>query len=239
MNTGKTVFSQLMHSLPRYEFDKCVRQYQGNKWVNSFTCWNQFLCMSYAQLSHRESLRDLEVSLNSHHQKLYHMGIRNPITRSTLSDANEKRDLRIYQDFAHTLIPIAVKLYRDDPLEEELLAHQRANSKYLDAGIRILELANSAYNQWLLRDSFDKPKLLKILCSNLVLDNKSVIPTYRQPFDLIAKASQIEATKKAAGAEELPPHTFFVKSLFLLRGLLNRYVIFHSGRPLSIFSHFL
>lgn len=120
MNTGKTVFSQLMHALPRHEFDKCVHQYQGNKWVNSFTCWSQFLCMVFAQLSHRESLRDIEVTLNSHHQKLYHMGIRNPIARSTLANANEKRDFRIYQDFAHALIPIAVKLHRNDPLPIDL-----------------------------------------------------------------------------------------------------------------------
>jgi hypothetical protein len=120
MITGKTVFSQLMHALPRYEFDKCVQKYQGDKWVNSLTCWNQFLCMTFAQLSHRESLRDIEVSLNSHRQKLYHMGIGNPIARSTLADANEKRDFRIYQDFAHALIPIAVRLHREDPLPIDL-----------------------------------------------------------------------------------------------------------------------
>ena len=126
MNTGKTVFSQLMHVLPRYEFDKCVSRYQGNKWVRDFSCWNQFLCMAFAQLSHRESLRDIEVTLNSHHQKLYHMGIKNRIARSTLADANEKRDWRIYQDFAHCLIAIATRLYRDEPLpidiETELFA---------------------------------------------------------------------------------------------------------------------
>jgi len=126
MNTGKTVFSQLMHVLPRYEFDKCVSRYQGNKWVNDFSCWNQFLCMAFAQLSHRESLRDIEVTLNSHHPKLYHMGIKKRIARSTLADANEIRDWRIYQDFAHCLITIATKLYQDEPLpidiENELYA---------------------------------------------------------------------------------------------------------------------
>lgn len=120
MNSGKTVFSQLMHALSRYEFDKCVTRYHGDKWVNDFTCWSQFLCMSFAQLCHRESLRDIEVTLNSHHQKLYHMGLRNRIARSTLADANEKRDFRIYQDFAHALIPVAVRLYRNEPLPIDL-----------------------------------------------------------------------------------------------------------------------
>lgn len=126
MNSGKTVFSQLMHALSRYEFNKCVTRYHGDKWVNDFTCWSQFLCMSFAQLSHRESLRDIEVALNSHRQKLYHMGLKNRIARSTLADANEKRDFRIYQDFAHALIPVAVQLYRNEPLpidlEHELFA---------------------------------------------------------------------------------------------------------------------
>jgi hypothetical protein len=123
MNTGKTVFSQLMHSLPRYEFDKCVQRYQGNKKVHHFSCWNQFLCLAFAQLSLRESLRDLEVSLNSHRQKLYHMGLRGRIARSTLADANEKRDYRIYRDFAYTLIPRATKLYRDEELPVNI-AHE-------------------------------------------------------------------------------------------------------------------
>lgn len=126
MNMGKIVFSQLIHVLPRYEFDKCVELYQGDKWVRDFPCWSQFLCMAFAQLNHRESLRDIEVTLNSHHKKLYHMGLRNRVARSTLADANEKRDFRIYQDFAHALIPIATKLYRDEPLpvdiENELYA---------------------------------------------------------------------------------------------------------------------
>ena len=126
MNTGSTVFSQLVHALPRYEFNKCVHRYHGDKWVNNFTCWSQFLCMSFAQLSHRESLRDIAVTLNSKHQELYHMGLKNRIARSTLADANERRDFRIYQDFAHALIPVAVRLYQGDPLpidlEHELFA---------------------------------------------------------------------------------------------------------------------
>jgi hypothetical protein len=120
MNTGKSIFSQLIHVLPRYQFDQCVERYQGNKWVRDFSCWSQFLCMAFAQLSHRDSLRDIEVTLNSHHRKLYHLGLRTRVARSTLADANEKRDFRIYQDFAHALIPIATKLYREEPLPVDL-----------------------------------------------------------------------------------------------------------------------
>jgi hypothetical protein len=120
MNTGKSVFSQLIHVLPRYQFDQCVERYQGNKWVRDFSCWSQFLCMAFAQLSHRDSLRDIEITLNSHHRKLYHLGLRTRVARSTLADANEKRDFRIYQDFAHALIPIATKLYREEPLPVDL-----------------------------------------------------------------------------------------------------------------------
>lgn len=116
MNSGKTVFSQLLHVMPRYEFSKYVQCYQGNKRVRGFSCWDQFLCMSFAQLSGRESLRDIEVTLNSHRQKLYHMGLRGRAARSTLAEANEKRDFRIYCDFAHALISIATTLYRDEAL---------------------------------------------------------------------------------------------------------------------------
>ncbi len=120
MNTGKTVFAQLMHYLPRYEFNKCIHRYQGNKGVRNFPCWDQFLCMSFAQLSSRESLRDIEVTLNSHRQKLYHMGLHGGVARSTLADANEKRDYRIYRDFAHALIPIATRLYGKEELPFDL-----------------------------------------------------------------------------------------------------------------------
>lgn len=116
MHSGKFVFSQIMRALPRYQFNKSVDKYQGNKKVRDFPCWSQLICMIFAQLSHRQSLRDVEVALNSHHQKLYHMGLRARVARSTLADANERRDYRIYQDFAHALIPLATKLYRNEPL---------------------------------------------------------------------------------------------------------------------------
>ena len=99
MNSGKTVFAQLIQYLPRYEFNQCVLRYQGNRKIRSFSCMDQFLCMAFAQLTYRESLRDIVTCLNSHRPKLYHMGFRGKIAKSTLADANELRDFRIYQDF--------------------------------------------------------------------------------------------------------------------------------------------
>ncbi len=120
MNAGKTVFAQVMEHLPRYEFDKFVKKYEGNHRVRKFPCYDQFLCIAYAQLTYRESLRDIETCLNSHHEKLYHIGFRGQISRSTMADAGEKRDFRIYQDFAYHLISIARKLYQNEELAIDL-----------------------------------------------------------------------------------------------------------------------
>jgi hypothetical protein len=120
MNQGQTVFSQVMDFVPMYEFRKCVQRYRGNHRVRSFSCWNQFLCMAFAQLTYRESLRDIESCLNSLPNKLYHMGFRGSITRSTLADANESRDWRMYADFAQVLIHTARVLYKDDALGVDL-----------------------------------------------------------------------------------------------------------------------
>ena len=120
MNQGRTVFSQIMEFLPIHEFRKCVDRYKGNYRVRNFSCWNQFLCMSFAQLTYRESLRDIESCLNSMSSKLYHMRFRGNITRSTLADANESRDWRIYADFAQVLIHTARKLYQDERFGVEL-----------------------------------------------------------------------------------------------------------------------
>jgi transposase len=120
MNTGQTVFSQVMDFVPMYEFRKCVQRYSGNYKVQSFSCWNQFLCMAFAQLTYRESLRDIESCLNSMQKKLYHMGFKGNISRSTLAYANETRDWRIYADFAQVLIHIARGLYRGDEFGVEL-----------------------------------------------------------------------------------------------------------------------
>ena len=120
MNSGKNVFRQLLQFLPRHDFNLCVRRYRGEHWAKSFTTFDQFLCLAYAQLSGRESLRDIETCLNSHRDKLYHVGFRGSVSRTTLADANERRDYRIFQDFGHVLISIAQRLYQDEPLAIEL-----------------------------------------------------------------------------------------------------------------------
>jgi len=120
MNQGRTVFSQLMDFVPMYEFRKCVERYHGSHKVQSFFCWNQFLCMAFAQLTYRESLRDIESCLKSMPSKLYLMGFRGKVSRSTLAYANETRDWRIYADFAQELVQIARGLYKDDEFGVEL-----------------------------------------------------------------------------------------------------------------------
>lgn len=111
MNLGQSLFAQLMDHLPRHEFRKCVERYAGNHRVRSFSCWDQFLCMAFAQLTFRESLRDIVACLRSQDRRLYHLGIRGTVSRSTLADANESRDWRIYADFAGVLIAEARRLY--------------------------------------------------------------------------------------------------------------------------------
>src|SRR3989442_11737385 len=120
MNIGRTVFSQLIDYVPNTDFQKCVTRYKGDHYVKSLSCWDQFLSMVFAQLTYRESLRDIEACLGSIGGKLYHMGIRSTIARSTLADANELRDWRIYADFAQVLIAIARPLYAQDPIGVEL-----------------------------------------------------------------------------------------------------------------------
>jgi hypothetical protein len=114
VNQGSTVFAQVVDFLPKRQFRRCVQRYQGNSRVRSFTCFDQFLCMAFAQLTYRESLRDIECCLRAMDQKLYHSGFCGKISRSTLADANEKRDWRIYRDFAQLLIGKARALYADD-----------------------------------------------------------------------------------------------------------------------------
>ena len=120
MYTGKTVFSQLMDFLPMYEFRKCVERYGGNYHTSSFSCMDQYLCMAFAQLTYRESLRDIEACLRSRKEKLYHLGIRGRVSRSTLAEANEKRDWRMYADFCQILISQARSLYADEDFGVEL-----------------------------------------------------------------------------------------------------------------------
>ena len=120
MHAGQFVFAQLMDFLPRHEFNKCVRRYRGNSRIREFSCFDQFLCMAFAQLTYRESLRDIETCLRAMGVKLYHAGFRGKIARSTLADANEHRDWRIYADFAHVLIAVAKKLYASDAFAVDL-----------------------------------------------------------------------------------------------------------------------
>jgi len=116
MYTGKTVFAQLLEHLPQHQFRRCVKLYKGNHKVRSFSCLDQYLCLFFAQLTYRESLRDITTCLLGMQKKLYHMGIRGKIARSTLADANEKRSWMIYRDFAHVLIHEARQLYSKEPL---------------------------------------------------------------------------------------------------------------------------
>jgi IS4 transposase len=120
MHAGKYLFAQLMDFLPRRDFDRCVRRYKGNYRTRKFSCLDQFLCMAFAQLTYRTSLRDIETCLTSLTVKLYHVGIRGSVARNTLAKANEIRDWRIYGDFAHVLIGIARKLYAQDSLAVDL-----------------------------------------------------------------------------------------------------------------------
>lgn len=120
MYQGKTIFSQVIDFIPRHKFRQCVNRYNGNKGVRTFTCLDQFMCMAFAQLTYRESLRDIESCLRSMHRKLYHVGINGNISRSTLAYANENRDWRIYCDFAQILIHTASVLYSNEDFGLEL-----------------------------------------------------------------------------------------------------------------------
>ncbi len=120
MNRGRTIFAQLIDLLPLVEFRRCVERYRGDYKVQSFSCLDQFLCLAFAQLTYRESLRDIETCLRPHRSQLYHMGFRGGVSRNTLANANQQRDWRIYPDFARLLIAQARALYQHDPIALEL-----------------------------------------------------------------------------------------------------------------------
>lgn len=120
MNSGKTIFAQLMEHLPSFQFQQCVERYNGNYKVIDFKCSDHFRCMAFAQLTYRESLRDIEACLRVQKSKLYHMGIRTTVSRNNLAHANETRDWRIYADFAQVLIKIARELYANEEFGLEL-----------------------------------------------------------------------------------------------------------------------
>jgi transposase len=114
VNQGKYVFAQINSLVVRYEFEKCVNRYRGNHKIRDFSCWNQFLCMMFGQLTHRESVRDIATCLKAHQNKIYHLGIKQAISHSTITRANENRDWRIYADYAKHLISIVRPLYAAD-----------------------------------------------------------------------------------------------------------------------------
>ena len=120
LNTGKTIFAQIMEFIPEYEFNKCVKRYNGYYKIKSFTCRNQFYTMAFAQLTYRESLRDIETCLRAFRSKLYHIGIRGTVSRNTLANANKQRDWRIYADFALVLIHTARELYKNEDFGVQL-----------------------------------------------------------------------------------------------------------------------
>jgi hypothetical protein len=113
MNEGRYVFSQLMDLVDPNAFNRCVERYKGNYRVRTFSCWHQFLCMSFGQLAKKDSLRDTVLCLESHAEKLYHLGISQGASRSNLAEANERSDYRIYQDFALHLIGLGREVYKD------------------------------------------------------------------------------------------------------------------------------
>jgi len=165
MNQGNTIFAQVLDFLPKRQFRRCVARYQGNHRVRSFKCYDQFLCMAFAQLTYRDSLRDIECCLRAMKDKLYHMGIRGKISRSTLAEANEKRDWRIYRDFAQILIRHARKLYADEDFGVQLDETVYA----LDA--TIIDLCLSVFPWAKFRKSKGAVKL------HTLLDLRGAIPT--------------------------------------------------------------
>lgn len=117
MNHGKFVFAQIIEFLPQRIFDKCVKKYNGNKYVKHFTCWNQLMCMVFGQLTNRDSLRDLIVTINAHASKSYHLGFGRSITLSNLAKANLNRNNKIFEEFAYHLIAIARRARSNDDFQ--------------------------------------------------------------------------------------------------------------------------
>ena len=166
MYSGRLVFSQVMEHLPMKTFRRCVQRYHGNRHIQSFTCLDQFLCMAFAQLTFRESLRDIEVCLRAHQDKLYHMGIRGGMSRNTLANANQRRDWRIYAEFAQAMIRIARPLYAEEDLAVEL-----DNTIYaLDAST--IDLCLSVFPWALFRSTKSAVKL------HTLLDLRGNIPAF-------------------------------------------------------------
>ena len=182
MNEGRTVFAQLMDFISRHEFNKCVRRYHGDKHVRQLCCHLQFLIMSFAQLAYRESLRDIETCMKALGPRLYHSGFRRPVPRSTLADANEKRDWRIFSDFAHVLIAEAITLYRGESFGAELESTAYAlDSSTIDLCLSLftwvrkkLLIKHRPYTilQILSITLFEKTPILQALSEHLIMEQK-------------------------------------------------------------------
>jgi hypothetical protein len=163
MHTGRFILAQLLDFLPRYEFSKCVDRHAGNRRTRSFSCWDQFLVMAFAQLTYRESLRDIEACLRAFPTQLYHAGVRGRVSRSTLADANEKRSWRIWADFAAVLIAHARILYAD----QKLAARFKATAYVFDTTTIDLCLTLFPWAQFRRRKSAVKLHTLLDLCGNI------------------------------------------------------------------------
>jgi len=216
MNKGKTVFSQIIEFMPLQEFRKCVKRYQGNYKIKSFSCLDQYLCMAFAQLTYRESLRDIESCLRSMKRKLYHMGIRGKVSRNTLAHANETRDWRIYADFAQVLISIARPLYADDDFGIDL-----NNTVYaLDA--TIIDLCLSSFC-WAKRiNNRKKHGAIKL---QTLLDLRGSIPTFVQ-FDTPGGVDANVLDNLIA-----EPGSFYIMD----RGYMDTSRLYHLHKSLSYF----
>jgi hypothetical protein len=166
MFAGRLIFKQVMDLMPLPVFRRCVEKYKGDFNVKTFSCLDQLLCMAFAQITHRESLRDIEICLRSQNKKLYHMGIRGRVSRSTLAEANEKRDWRIYAEFAQSLIGTARELYSQDSFLEEL------NETVYALDATTINLCLSVFPWALFRKNKAAVKL------HTLLDLKGNIPTF-------------------------------------------------------------
>jgi len=189
MNLGQSLFAQLMDHLSSHEFRKCVQRYSGNYRVRSFSCWDQFLCMAFAQLTFRESLRDIVACLRSQDRRLYHLGIRGTVSRSTLADANESRDWRIYADFAAVLIEEARRLYRHEDLGLDLANTVYAlDSTVIDLCMRLFPWARYKSTQHALK-------------LHTLLDLRGSIPTFiRVTAAQVHDVNILDALTPEAGA---------------------------------------
>jgi len=161
MHAGRIIFSQLIDFLPKKQFDNCVRRYRGNRRIKTFSCFDQYLCMAFAQITYRQSLRDIETCLRAMQPKLYHCGIRGNVCRTTLAKANENRNWRIYADFAHILINKARTLYAGEDFGVQLNREAYAlDSTTIDLCLSLFPWAKSNfdYRQYL-RKMFGKMKM--------------------------------------------------------------------------------